>query len=124
MIKLKKTKYFHYLTGCKLYFSMSKSPMNICLIQMMLLSIMKIIWIMTDPFTMENIMPRHYERILGEITYSVLFAIYGVILLAWYSIYDEVSSMFFRKKRICCKIKKCSWKIFRLVLKFFVFYFY
>ena len=36
-------------------------------------------------------MPRIIERILGEIVYSILFAIYGVILMAWFTIYNEVS---------------------------------
>lgn len=31
------------------------------------------------------------EHILNDITYTILFYIYGYLLIVWYSMYDEVS---------------------------------
>jgi hypothetical protein len=31
------------------------------------------------------------EHILSDVVYSVLFYIYGYLLMAWYSMYDEIS---------------------------------
>lgn len=31
------------------------------------------------------------ERLLAEVVYSILFYIYGSLLIVWYSMYDEIS---------------------------------
>ncbi len=54
------------------------------------LSILKVIWLAADPYSLKNYLPRMAERLLDEITYSILFAIYAVILIVWYSIYETI----------------------------------
>lgn len=31
------------------------------------------------------------EHIINDITYTILFYIYGYLLIVWYSMYDEIS---------------------------------
>ena len=40
---------------------------------------------------LKDILDRRGERVLAEIVYSILFAIYGIILIVWYTMYDEIS---------------------------------
>ena len=32
-----------------------------------------------------------FERILAEIVYTILFYIFGILLMVWYTMYDEIS---------------------------------
>jgi hypothetical protein len=53
------------------------------------------------------------ERIISEIVYSILFAIYAIILIIWYTLYDEIS--FNTNEEI--NERKCIWNFFKYAIK-------
>ncbi|CAD8079049.1 unnamed protein product [Paramecium sonneborni] len=67
------------------------SPLNCILCLTILFNVLKILWLSLDPlkpFDGDKIV---YERILAEIVYTILFYIYGILLMVWYTMYDEIS---------------------------------
>jgi hypothetical protein len=68
----------------------------------------------------KGLLERHFERLFAEIVYSFLFAIYGVILAVWYTIYSEIQFNLSRKDstQLCfVRFSKCILKV-RIVLVF------
>ncbi|CAD8168621.1 unnamed protein product [Paramecium octaurelia] len=67
------------------------SPLNCILCLMILFNVLKILWLSLDPFKPFDYDKRVFERILAEVVYTILFYIYGILLLVWYTMYDEIS---------------------------------
>ena len=44
-------------------------------------------------------MSRPVERLLAEIVYSILFTKYAIILIVWYTVFDEIKFNISSKKR-------------------------
>lgn len=90
-----------------------RRPTNFSMILITLISITKILWMSIDPFVLKSVLHRSVERLLSELIYSLLYALYGTVLLVWYSshkkpnkcqffryvIYDELSYNINRKRR-------------------------
>ena len=55
-------------------------------------SVLRIIWLSYDPYAMLE-SRRLYDRLINEIGFSILINIYAVILLCWFTIYDEVTAI-------------------------------
>ncbi|CAK63340.1 unnamed protein product (macronuclear) [Paramecium tetraurelia] len=67
------------------------SPQNYILVLTMVLSTCKLIWLILDPFEVYKGNTTVIERLLAEIVYTILFYIYGCLLIVWYTMYDEIS---------------------------------
>ena len=51
------------------------------------LSLIKIIWLFIDPFIQFEAIDRKIERVLDELIYSFIFAIFAIILIVWYTLF-------------------------------------
>jgi len=69
---------------------MVKAPVNIEMIMVFCICFFNILWISIDPLLLKGILKRYWERILDEISYSFLYTVYAIVVLVWYSIYDEI----------------------------------
>ncbi|CAD8074026.1 unnamed protein product [Paramecium sonneborni] len=67
------------------------SPLNCILCLTILFNVLKILWLSLDPLKPFDGDKRVYERILAEVVYTILFYIYGILLMVWYTMYDEIS---------------------------------
>lgn len=101
---------FHYLIGWDFIFSIIRAPINVAMVLIVCISFLKIIWLSTDPFLFHGYLERRSERILDETTYSLLLAVYVVVLVVWYSIYEEICFILNRGR-------KFIWQLFRFVIK-------
>lgn len=72
-----------YQRGIKLYINMIKSPKHLSLILISIISILRILWLLLDPFLMFYRINRAIERILFEIIYSLLYTLFSIILFVW-----------------------------------------
>ncbi|CAD8068769.1 unnamed protein product [Paramecium sonneborni] len=68
-----------------------KSPINIILTLSCLLSLVKLLWLILDPLQLYKGRIIIFEHILNDISYTLLFYIYGYLLIIWYSMYAEIS---------------------------------
>ncbi|CAD8154678.1 unnamed protein product [Paramecium pentaurelia] len=66
------------------------SPINIILTLSCLFSLVKLIWLILDPLQLYKGKTIIIEHILHDIAYTLLFYIYGYLLITWYSMYAEI----------------------------------
>ncbi|CAD8175121.1 unnamed protein product [Paramecium pentaurelia] len=83
-LSLKMNKIPSYQKGCNYIKNVLGSPLNCILCLTILFSDYK---------------ERVCERILAEVVYSILFYIYGILLMVWYTMYDEISFNISEKKQ-------------------------
>ena len=60
-----------------------RNPINLSMILISLISLTKILWISIDPFVFKNTLHRSLERFLAELIYSLLYSLYGMVLIVW-----------------------------------------
>ena len=53
----------------------------------------RIAWLALDPFLFRGYQTRSVERLLAEVPFSILFSVYQIILIVWYSLYEEISTV-------------------------------
>ncbi|CAD8084851.1 unnamed protein product [Paramecium sonneborni] len=99
-LSLKMNKIPSYQKGCNYIKNVLGSPLNCILCLTILFSVLKIIWLALDPFQFYDYNERVCERILAEVVYTILFYIYGILLMVWYTMYDEISFNISEKKKI------------------------
>lgn len=46
-------------------------------------------------------MSRTFERLIAELAYSILFAIYGIVLIVWYMIYNQIAEALKKNNKFC-----------------------
>ena len=112
-------KRYHLIThvrGLQFICSAITSPVNLCLTLATLFCIVKIIWLALDPFNNYQRISRIAERVLAEIVYSILFAIYAILLIVWYSLYDEISFSIIKENK-----RRLIYKTFKFILKVRIF---
>ncbi|CAD8094936.1 unnamed protein product [Paramecium sonneborni] len=80
-----------YYTFFQYAYALVGSPQNCILVLTMVLSTCKLIWLILDPFEIYGGNSTVIERLLAEIVYTILFYIYGCLLIVWYTMYDEIS---------------------------------
>ncbi|CAD8107613.1 unnamed protein product [Paramecium primaurelia] len=80
-----------YYTCYQYAYALIGSPQNYILVLTIVLSICKLIWLILDPFEVYRGNTIVIERLLAEIVYTILFYIYGCLLIVWYTMYDEIS---------------------------------
>ncbi|KAM3133633.1 hypothetical protein pb186bvf_014320 [Paramecium bursaria] len=87
-----------YYKGIKYLYQMLLSPKNFILGLTILFCILRLFWIITDPFQIfvicifiQDFEQMVYQRLIAEIPYTLLFFIYGILLIVWYTMYDEIS---------------------------------
>ncbi|CAD8082653.1 unnamed protein product [Paramecium primaurelia] len=80
-----------YYTFFQYAYALIGSPQNYILVLTMVLSICKLIWLILDPFEIYSGNTTVIERLLAEVVYTLLFYIYGCLLIVWYTMYDEIS---------------------------------
>ncbi|CAK56859.1 unnamed protein product (macronuclear) [Paramecium tetraurelia] len=97
-LSLKMNKIPSYQKGCNYIKNVLGSPLNCILCLTILFSILKILWLALDPFQLYDYKERVCERILAEVVYTILFYIYGILLMVWYTMYDEISFNISEKK--------------------------
>ncbi|CAD8062642.1 unnamed protein product [Paramecium primaurelia] len=90
-LSLKTNKIPTYQRGLSYLKNFLGSPLNCILCLTILFNILKIIWLTLDPIKPFDHDKRVYERILAEVVYTILFYIYGILLMVWYTMYDEIS---------------------------------
>ena len=61
-----------------------KSPVNLSLFLINFHSFLKISWLIIDPFHLNNVINRLTDRLIYEMCYTCLFAIYSTLLLVWF----------------------------------------
>ncbi|CAD8172583.1 unnamed protein product [Paramecium octaurelia] len=97
-LSLKMNKIPSYQKGCNYIKNVLGSPLNCILCLTILFSVLKILWLALDPFQLYDYKERVCERILAEVVYTILFYIYGILLMVWYTMYDEISFNISEKK--------------------------
>ncbi|CAD8156396.1 unnamed protein product [Paramecium octaurelia] len=90
-ISLKTNKIPTYQRGLSYLKNFLGSPLNCILCLTLLFNVLKIVWLILDPFQPFDGDKRVFERILAEVVYTILFYIYGILLMVWYTMYDEIS---------------------------------
>ncbi|CAD8160627.1 unnamed protein product [Paramecium pentaurelia] len=90
-LSLKTNKIPTYQRGLSYLKNFLGSPLNCILCLTILFNVLKIIWLTLDPIKPFDRDKRVYERILAEVVYTILFYIYGILLMVWYTMYDEIS---------------------------------
>ncbi|CAK78489.1 unnamed protein product (macronuclear) [Paramecium tetraurelia] len=80
-----------YYTCFQYAYALIGSPQNYILVLTMVLSVCKLIWLILDPFEIYRGQTTVIERLLAEVVYTILFYIYGCLLIVWYTMYDEIS---------------------------------
>ncbi|CAD8177261.1 unnamed protein product [Paramecium pentaurelia] len=98
-LSLKMNKIPSYQKGCNYIKNVLGSPLNCILCLTILFSVLKILWLSLDPFQLYDYKERVCERILAEVVYTILFYIYGILLMVWYTMYDEISFNISEKKK-------------------------
>ncbi|CAD8086015.1 unnamed protein product [Paramecium sonneborni] len=98
-LSLRMNKIPSYQKGCNYIRNVLGSPLNCILCLTILFSILKILWLGLDPFQLYDYKERVCERILAEVVYTILFYIYGILLMVWYTMYDEISFNISEKKK-------------------------
>lgn len=86
------------MSCCKFFCKIMRSPKNLMMIFMLLISISKphlflrmlistdkarVLWLIIDPFVMKEIFNRSIERLLYEATYSILYVLYSIVFWVW-----------------------------------------
>ncbi|CAD8171539.1 unnamed protein product [Paramecium pentaurelia] len=90
-LSLKTNKIPSYQRGLSYLKNFIGSPLNCILCLTILFTVLKILWLSLDPFKPFDGDKRMFERILAEVVYTILFYIYGILLMVWYTMYDEIS---------------------------------
>lgn len=68
---------------------------------------------MTDPYLISGYFTRITERMINEFIYSVLFTLFGIILIVWYSIFEET----IYNNNNDSSVKKYVFKFFKCLVK-------
>ena len=58
-----------------------KSPRNLCLFYLMCVGILRVGWLLKDPFRFKNELTRLEDRLLYETVYPLIYGLYSSILL-------------------------------------------
>lgn len=54
------------------------------------MSIFKLAWLIVDPYLFTGRLPRILERLLNELTFSMIYSVYATILYIWYSLTERI----------------------------------
>jgi len=92
LFRFKRERHFSPYGGCRFFFRIMKSPYNLCQMAIFLVSLVRVIWLAVDPFGYYDIVHRSVERLLAEMTYSLLFLVYTIVLWVWFKIYSDIRS--------------------------------
>ncbi|CAG9313954.1 unnamed protein product [Blepharisma stoltei] len=76
----------------RLFVRLLRSPKHLSLFFISLIGLLRGIWISYDPLCLRNKMPRVGDRLLGEITYPILYGVYTCVLLVWGGLYQGMAS--------------------------------
>ncbi|CAD8082361.1 unnamed protein product [Paramecium sonneborni] len=114
---LKTSKIPSYYTCFQYAYALIGSPQNYILVLTIILSTCKLIWLILDPFEIYIGKTIVIERLLSEVVYTLLFYIYGCLLIVWYTMYDEISFNVYKDKTK----RKYIFKFYKEVLKFRLF---
>ena len=52
--------------------------------------LVKLTWLIVDPYLFFGRLPRITERLLSELTFSMTYSIYATILYIWYSLTERI----------------------------------
>ncbi|CAD8162908.1 unnamed protein product [Paramecium octaurelia] len=116
-VSLKTSKIPAYYTCLQYALALIGSPQNYILVLTIILSLCKLIWLILDPFEVYKGKTIVIERLLSEVVYTILFYIYGCLLIVWYTMYDEISFNVYANK----EKRKFIFKYYKEVLKFRLF---
>ncbi|CAK83497.1 unnamed protein product (macronuclear) [Paramecium tetraurelia] len=114
---LKTSKIPSYYTCLQYAFALIGSPQNFILVLTIVMSTCKLIWLILDPFEIYKGRTIVIERLLSEVVYTLLFYIYGCLLIVWYTMYDEISFNVYQDK----EKRKFIFKYYKETLKFRLF---
>ncbi|CAD8175969.1 unnamed protein product [Paramecium pentaurelia] len=110
---LKTSKIPSYYTCLQYGYALIGSPQNYILVLTIILSTCKLIWLILDPFEIYKGKTIVIERLLSEVVYTLLFYIYGCLLIVWYTMYDEISFNVYQNK----EERKFIFKYYKEILK-------
>ncbi|CAD8093235.1 unnamed protein product [Paramecium sonneborni] len=110
---LKASKIPSYYTCFQFAYALIGSPQNYILALTIILSICKLIWLILDPFEIYRDKTTVIKRFLSDLVYTLLFYIYGCLLIVWYTMYDEISFNVYQDKTK----RKYIFKYYKEVLK-------
>ena len=60
-----------------------KSPKNLCLLSIEIISLIRVLWLSIDPLNFEEITSRMADRLLFESGYPLLFTVLASVILVW-----------------------------------------
>lgn len=70
------------------------SPKKLIFILILVMSAFKLAWFMLDPYLFNRWLPRIIERLMNELTFSMIFGIYATVLYIWYSLTENIFKKF------------------------------
>ena len=68
----------------------NQSPVNLSMLIIIIICAIQVFWLQLDPFLVRGYLHRSGERLLNEVSYSLLLSAFSIILFVWYSIYEEL----------------------------------
>jgi hypothetical protein len=76
----------------RLLYSLIRSPKNLCLLFLTCIGLLRVMWLLYDPFRFNNKLSRTQERLVYETVFPFIYGIYSSVLLVWGGLYQGMRS--------------------------------